>query len=87
MPAIRASLFPFDFSAARTRVAPFVRLAERLHATITLLSVVPPFWTEPSAGMGALIGEEREKLRPGLKAHLDESLTGELPGSQWSALL
>ncbi len=83
MPSIRHILFPFDFSDAGTRAAPFVRaLADRLHAKITLLSVVPPFWTEPSAGMGALIGEEPENLRLQLKARLDDSLTGELAGSQ-----
>jgi nucleotide-binding universal stress UspA family protein len=43
MPTIKHILLPLDFSAASWAAIPFVRaLANRLHAKVTVLSVVPP---------------------------------------------
>ncbi|HEX5226333.1 MAG TPA: universal stress protein [Bryobacteraceae bacterium] len=53
MPTIRHILFPHDFSAAGTAAIPYVRsLANRLHAQVTLLSVVPPAWVSPPGIVG-----------------------------------
>jgi nucleotide-binding universal stress UspA family protein len=43
MPTIKHILLPLDFSAASWAAIPVVRaLANRLHAKVTVLSVVPP---------------------------------------------
>jgi nucleotide-binding universal stress UspA family protein len=52
MPVLQHILFPFDFSAQSSAVAPFVSaIAERFAARITLLCVVPPFWNAPPEGL------------------------------------
>lgn len=48
MLTIRHILFPLDFSAAGMAAIPYVRaLANRFHAKVTILSVVPPAWVSP----------------------------------------
>jgi nucleotide-binding universal stress UspA family protein len=48
MLTIRHILFPLDFSAAGLAAVPYVRaLANRFHAKVTILSVVPPAWVSP----------------------------------------
>jgi len=60
-------LFPFDFSRQAILTAPFVqKLACRLHARVTVLSVAPP----------PLNGNEEEVLRDRLNASLRQELPG-----------
>ena len=81
MAPIQHILFPFDFSAAGLRAVPFVRaLANRLHAKVTLLSVVAPTWIEPLPGMAAMVAEDPSELSRQLQALLDQTLTQELAG-------
>lgn len=48
MLTIRHILFPLDFSAAGMAAIPYVRtMANRFHARVTILSVVPPAWVSP----------------------------------------
>jgi nucleotide-binding universal stress UspA family protein len=52
MPALQHVLFPIDFSAQSSVVAPLVSaIAERFAARITLLCVVPPFWNAAPEGL------------------------------------
>ena len=52
MTAISHILFPFDFSAQGTQIAPFVSsLARGFGATVTLYSVVPPAFDAAPAGL------------------------------------
>jgi len=72
-------LFPYDFSAQGSSIAPFVRtVAERFGAKVTLFSVVPPAWDSPPAGMGALVGNDPVEWTASLQAELDRSLEKEL---------
>jgi nucleotide-binding universal stress UspA family protein len=81
MAPIQHILFPFDFSAAGLRAVPFVRaLASRLHARVTLLSVMAPMWVEPLPGLGPMVAEDPEELSRQLQALLDRTLTQELAG-------
>src|ERR1700693_1750729 len=81
MASIQHILFPFDFSAAGLRAVPYVRaLANRLHAKVTLLSVMAPTWVEPLPGLGPMVAEDPEELSRQLQALLDRSLTDERAG-------
>jgi len=81
MPTIQHILFPFDFSQAGIRAAPYLRaLATQLHAKVTLFSVVPPTWTEPPALIAPRVGIDPEEFRRELQSKLDQTLTQELAG-------
>jgi nucleotide-binding universal stress UspA family protein len=81
MAPIQHILFPFDFSAAGLRAAPFVRaLANSLRARVTLLSVMAPTWVEPLPGLGPMVAVDPEELHRQLQALLDRTLTEELDG-------
>ncbi len=83
MPSIQHILFPFDFSAAGYRTAQYVgALANHLHAKVTVLSVVPPIWNEPLAGMGPVMVQDPEELNRQLETRLGETLVQELAGVQ-----
>jgi nucleotide-binding universal stress UspA family protein len=72
MPAIRHILFPLDFSAAGMAAIPYVRaLATRLHAKVTLFSVVPPAWVSPPGIVGPPAVGDPEALRLALLEHLN----------------
>ena len=78
---IKHILFPFDFSAQASQVAPFVRaLASRFRASITVLSVVPPTFEVMPAGMGVRAGEDVSDWTRALQSRLDQALITELAG-------
>jgi nucleotide-binding universal stress UspA family protein len=78
---IKHILFPFDFSAQASQVAPFVRaLASRYGASITVLSVVPPTFEVMPAGMGVRAGEDVSDWTGALQSRLDQALITELAG-------
>jgi nucleotide-binding universal stress UspA family protein len=78
---IKHILFPFDFSAQASQVAPFVRaLASRFGASITVLSVVPPTFEVMPAGMGLRAGEDVSDWTGALQSRLDQALITELAG-------
>lgn len=78
---IKHILFPFDFSAQASQVAPFVRaLASRYGASITVLSVVPPTFEVMPAGMGLRAGEDVSDWTGALQSRLDQALITELAG-------
>ena len=78
---IKHILFPFDFSAQASQVAPFVRaLASRFSASITVLSVVPPTFEVMPAGMGVRAGEDVSDWTGALQSRLDQALITELAG-------
>jgi nucleotide-binding universal stress UspA family protein len=73
MSNIRHILFPIDFSAAGMATIPYVRaLANRLHAKVTVLSVVPPAWVSPPGLIPPTIGSDPVALQNILQAHLDK---------------
>jgi nucleotide-binding universal stress UspA family protein len=74
MPTIKHILLPLDFSAAGTATIPYVRaLANRLHAKVTVLSVVPPEWvTPPGIILGPPVASDPVALQNALQAHLDK---------------
>jgi nucleotide-binding universal stress UspA family protein len=73
MSNIRHILFPLDFSAAGMATIPYVRaLANRLHAKVTVLSVVPPAWVSPPGLIPPTIGSDPVALQNTLQAHLDK---------------
>jgi nucleotide-binding universal stress UspA family protein len=81
MDPIKHILFPFDFSARSTQVAPFVRaLAERVDAKVTLLSVVPPAGELPPERMRPPAGDTPPQMARALQDHLDRALVDELAG-------
>jgi nucleotide-binding universal stress UspA family protein len=78
---VKRILFPYDFSAQANQAAPFVRaLADRLHASVTLLSVVPPAWEPPPAGMPPLAGNEPPEWKKALQEQLNGVLLEEFHG-------
>jgi nucleotide-binding universal stress UspA family protein len=73
MSNIRHILFPLDFSAAGMATIPYVRaLANRLHAKVTVLSVVPPAWVSPPGLIPPTVGSDPVALQNTLQAHLDK---------------
>ncbi len=73
MSNIRHILFPLDFSAAGLAAIPFVRaLANRFHAKVTVLSVVPPAWVSPPGLIPPPVGTDPVALQNALQAHLDK---------------
>jgi nucleotide-binding universal stress UspA family protein len=73
MSNIRHILFPLDFSAAGLAAIPFVRaLANRFHAKVTVLSVVPPAWVSPPGLIPPLVGSDPVALQNALQGHLDK---------------
>ncbi len=79
MPTIRHILFPIDFSAAGVAAVPYVRgLANRLHAKVTLLSVVPPTWVAPPGLIVSPAGSDPEALQNTLQTQLDKLAIGDL---------
>ena len=80
MPDIRHILFPFDFSDQGVLAARFVRaMATRYQARVTLLSVLPPVWNVPPAGIPALAPDSDDMLN-GLERRLNKALIPELAG-------
>ena len=74
-------LFPFDFSTPGVLAARFVRtIAEQNNAKVTLISIVPPVWSIPPAGIPAVVPVETEKMSAQLIPHLDAALKDELAG-------
>lgn len=81
MSSIQHILFPFDFSEAGSRAANYIGpLANRLHAKVTLLSVVPPIWNEPLAGMGPVIVQDPDELNRQLQTRLNQTFGQEFAG-------
>jgi nucleotide-binding universal stress UspA family protein len=73
MLTIRHILFPLDFSAAGMAAIPYTRaLANRFHAKVTVLSVVPPAWVSPPGIVGPMAVTEPAALQSSLQAHLDK---------------
>jgi nucleotide-binding universal stress UspA family protein len=73
MPTIQHILFPLDFSAAGSAAIPYVRaLANRFHAKVTMLSVVPPAWVTPPGLIPPTTGSDPAALQEALQAHLDQ---------------
>ena len=63
MATIRHILFPFDFSKQGSFAAPFVHaVAKRFEARITLMGVIPPVWTMPSAELPAMVEVDVEEM-------------------------
>jgi len=78
---IKHILFPFDFSAQGFEVAPFVRaFASRFNASITVLSVIPPWFEVMPAGMGVRTGEDVSDWARALQSRLDQALVTEFAG-------
>ena len=74
---IRQILFPFDFSAQGLQAVPFVRaLATHLHASVTILSVVPLNFAVMPAGMDDDVAAWTRELQ----SRLDQALTTEFGG-------
>jgi nucleotide-binding universal stress UspA family protein len=81
MAMINHILFPFDFSKQGLLAVPFVSaVASRFKARITLISIVPPIWDVPSAGMPAIVGVDVEAMQHNLEARLNTALTKEFAG-------
>src|SRR5579859_2333872 len=73
MPTNKHILLPLDFSAASLAAIPYVRaLANRLHAKVTLLSVVPPTWIAPPGLIVSPAGSDPEVLQKTLQEHLEQ---------------
>jgi nucleotide-binding universal stress UspA family protein len=73
MLTIRHILFPLDFSAAGTAAIPYVRaLANRFHAKVTVLSVVPPAWISPPGIVGPTAVADPATLEETLREQLDK---------------
>jgi nucleotide-binding universal stress UspA family protein len=73
MSNIRHILFPLDFSTAGTAAIPYVRaLANRFHAKVTVLSVVPPAWVSPPGLIPPPVGSDAVALEDALREHLDK---------------
>ena len=81
MTAISHILFPFDFSAQGTQIAPFVSsLARGLGAAVTLYSVVPPAFDAAPTGLGPRIGDDPREWTRDLQCRLNRALVAELTG-------
>lgn len=81
MAAISHILFPFDFSAQGTQIAPFVSsLARGFGATVTLYSVMPPAFDAAPAGLGPRIGDDPREWTRDLQCRLNLALVDELTG-------
>jgi nucleotide-binding universal stress UspA family protein len=73
MLTIRHILFPLDFSAAGTAAVPYVRaMANRFHAKVTILSVVPPAWVSPPGIVGPAAVSDPATLQNALQEHLNK---------------
>jgi len=73
MPTIKHILLPLDFSAASLAAIPYVRaLANRFHAKVTVLSIVPPTWVAPPGIIVSPAGSDPEVLQSTLQTHLDK---------------
>jgi nucleotide-binding universal stress UspA family protein len=73
MPTIKHILLPLDFSAASLAAIPYVRaLANKFHAKVTVLSIVPPTWVAPPGLIVSPAGSDPEVLQSTLQAHLDK---------------
>src|SRR3984957_14384101 len=81
MSTIRHILFPLDFSAAGMAAIPFVRaLANRFHARVSVLSVVPPAWVTPPGLIPPPAGTDPVALEDALRTHLDQLALDGLEG-------
>jgi nucleotide-binding universal stress UspA family protein len=73
MLTIKHILFPLDFSAPGMAAIPYVReLANRFHARVTVLSLVPPAWVSPPGLIPPPMGSDPGALQNALQAHLDQ---------------
>ena len=81
MAMIKHILFPFDFSKQGILAAPFVRaVANRLEARITLIGVIPPAETMPTADLPAMVTVDIEAMESDLESRLAAALTKEFAG-------
>lgn len=73
MPVIKQILLPLDFSAASVAAVPYVcAIANRFHAKVALLSVVPPAWIAPPGMIVSPAGTDPELIQKTLQEHLDK---------------
>jgi|SRR5581483_6111561 len=73
MPTLRQILFPYDFSAAGSAAIPYIRsIANRFHAKVTVLSIVPPEWVSPPGLIPQPLGSDPAALQDALRRQLDE---------------
>jgi nucleotide-binding universal stress UspA family protein len=73
MSNIRHILFPLDFSTPGMAAIPYARaLANRFHAKLTVLSVVPPAWVSPPGLIPPPVGSDPVALENALREHLDK---------------
>jgi nucleotide-binding universal stress UspA family protein len=73
MPTIKHILLPFDFSSAGTAAMPYVRaLANKFHAKVSVLSVVPPAWVTPPGLIVSPAGSDPDVMLETLKDHLEK---------------
>lgn len=81
MATIKHILFPFDFSKQGLLAAPFVRaVASRSEARITLIGVIPPVWTIPSADLPDMVTVDTDEMKSDLESRLDAALAKEFAG-------
>jgi nucleotide-binding universal stress UspA family protein len=83
MPTIQHVLFPYDGSERGREVTPYVRsLAERFHARVTIIGVVPPTFAgvPAQAGLHLREGVDISEWRRHLQSELDGALLHEFDG-------
>jgi nucleotide-binding universal stress UspA family protein len=81
MPTIKHILFPCDFSEQCSLAVPFVRaIASRFDARVTLLSVIPPSWAEPTAALEAEASLDTRELAIEPRSRLETMLVEEFAG-------
>ena len=83
MPTIHHILFPYDGSERGQEIVPYVRsLAERYHARVTIIGVVPPTFAHvpAQAGLHLREGAEISEWRRHLQSELDRAFLDEFEG-------
>jgi len=81
VPAISHILFPFDFSTQAYLAVRFVgAAARRFGAKVTVLSVVPPVWQAPGAGVPIPVAGDPRQSEDELRAYLNGLALAELEG-------
>jgi nucleotide-binding universal stress UspA family protein len=72
MPPLQHILFPFDFSAQSSAVAPFVSaVSNRFASRISLLGVVPPFWNAAPEGLTFPLPVSEAQIERDLRSRLE----------------
>jgi nucleotide-binding universal stress UspA family protein len=80
MTALRHILFPYDGSERGREIVPYVRsLAERFHARVTIMGVVPPTFAGVPAQTGLQLraGADMDEWKRHLQSELDQVFIGE----------